>query len=233
MFSDSLYLFCKLVVWLFLKVWARFEVENVEKLPKGMGVILAPNHASYIDIPCIGVAASRRVYFIARDDLFNHWLLNGFMRVFATIPIARRQADLAALKAILGQLKKKRVVCLFPEGTRSPDGKISEAVGVGIGFLAIKGQVPVLPVYIAGSYKVLPKGSRGIRSHPVKIIFGDPIYPETIAVEAPTKERYRLLTERVMQALKDLQEKTPPKADPPLAESGSSARNTLRRKFKK
>lgn len=208
MFSDSLYLFCKWVVWLFLKIWARFEVENVEKLPKGTGVILAPNHASYIDIPCIGVAVPRRVYFIARDDLFNHWLLNGLMRVFATIPIARRQADLTALKTVLGQLKKKRVVCLFPEGTRSPDGKISEVVRVGIGFLAIKGQVPVLPVYIAGSYQVLPKGSRGIHSHPVKIIFGDPIYPETIAVGAPAKERYHLLTQRVMRALKDLQEKS-------------------------
>ncbi len=190
-------------------------MENVEKFPKGMGVILAPNHASYIDIPCVGVAAPRRVYFIARDDLFSHWLLNWFMRVFATIPIVRRQADLSALKAALGQLEKKRVVCLFPEGTRSPDGKVSEAVGVGVGFLAIKGQAPVLPVYIAGTHKVFPKGSRTIHPHPVKIIFGDPIYPETIAMGTPVKERYHLLTEQVMRALKDLQEKSPPKADPP------------------
>lgn len=205
MFIDSLYHLGRGVVWILCKLLLRMEIRGQKNLPKRGGVILAPNHASYLDIPCLCVASARRIYFIARQELFDYPLLNPLMRFFGAISIARGRADFSAIRKVLKQLDQKKVICLFPEGTRSPDGTISETGESGAGFLSVKAGVPIVPVYLHGTHKALPKGERWLKPHPVQIRFGDPIYPEKEIRDSSMKERYHWLTQRMIQTLKELQ----------------------------
>ena len=129
------------------------------------------------------------------------------MNLFGTISIARWQADLSAMRKAIQSIKEGKVVCLFPEGTRSEDGKLSNILGPGVGFLAVKSNAPVVPLYIHGTHKILPKGNRWIHCHPVKVILAKPLYPEGVASQLPMKERYHQFTQQVSESLQALQEK--------------------------
>ena len=205
--SDILYRLVRGVLFLFCKVFFKIRIEGAQNLPLQGGVILAANHTSYLDIPCTAVALSRRVYFVARQELFRSLPLTVVMNLFQTIPITRGETDISSIKSSLEHLKKGDVICLFPEGTRSLDGRISKPAGAGIGFLAVKSGVPVVPLCIRGTYQALPKGSHWIHPYPVRISFGEPIYPQKATREHLGKEQYHQVTALVMQSLQVLQEK--------------------------
>src|SRR5262245_24186235 len=139
----------------------RGEVRGVENLPEHGGFLLAANHASFLDPPLIGCHVARQIAYFARKTLWRGGIASGLLTSVGTIPVDRDGGqDVSAIKRVLKALREDRALILFPEGTRTLDGQL-QAAKAGVGFIAVKTQVPVVPVRIFGSYEALGKG-RGL-----------------------------------------------------------------------
>ena len=138
---------------------------------------MACNHVSYLDPMIMGIATGRRINYMAKADLFKKPVLGFILKELWAFPVKRNTADKGALRESLDRLKKGMPLLLFPEGTRhgSPGEKKIES---GVGFLALKANVPVVPVLVEGSQAVLPPGAKFFRRNIVKVTYGLPVsYP--------------------------------------------------------
>jgi cytidylate kinase len=198
---------CK-VLGIGLKICNQYRVFGIQNVPKTGGVIIASNHASYLDPPAVG-ASSRRMrmtHFMARDTLFRNPLMGAFLRRVGVIPLDRDKGDLKAMKTAIQLLRDGASVALFPEGTRSPDGNL-QPPKPGIGFLVAKGEAPVVPVYVHGSYEAWSKHSGGLKRKPVTVIFGQLITREEIRGLGAGRDAYALIGELIMKRIAELKEK--------------------------
>jgi len=207
-FHSWLYWVSRFGVLLALKLKYRLSVQHHERIPLTGGVVIVANHSSYLDPPvmCSSIH-SRVVHFMARDTLFKSRFSKWYFRTVRVITIDRTRGDLGALRKAIAILKKGGAIGLFPEGTRSPDGQIREAKG-GIGFLIAKGNVPVVPLFIDGSFKAFPKGAKKLRPARISVRVGIPITPEEIHAAMPKKGDYAAVGALVMQRIQEL---APPK----------------------
>ncbi len=177
----------------------RTRVVGVGNVPAG-GAILSGNHVSYADPVLLWCVSPRHTHFMAKAELWEHWLPRwGLPRVWA-FPIRRHEADREALGHASDLLKAGELVGIFPEGTRTQGGE-GEAYG-GAAFLAIRNGVPIVPVGIAGTDRILPKGSRLLRFPRVTMVFGTPVDPSGFA-EGSRKERVATMTSAVMDSIGD------------------------------
>lgn len=175
-----LYALSRIVLRAWLGWKFKISVHGVEHVPATGGIILASNHASYLDPPVIGVPIKQRdVRYMARDTLFRNPVVSWIFHHIGVVPLSREKGDVGAIKTAIGLLKKGACVCLFPEGTRTVDGRLQPAKG-GIGFLIAKAAVPVVPVYIKGSFEAFPKGAKKMISHPISVTYGPPIQPDEL-----------------------------------------------------
>lgn len=146
------YYFAKVIVRAMVKVIFRIKVKGLENIPKKGPVIICPNHISLLDPPVVGALLNRRIYFMAKEELFRNPFLKLLLGTgLGAFPVKRGTADLSAIKTALNHLKKGRAVGIFPEGTRSKTGKLQRAEP-GVAMLAIKSKAPVVPVGIKGRY---------------------------------------------------------------------------------
>jgi len=149
-------------------------VSGLENLPAKGGFIIASNHVSILDPFLVGLCFNRKISYMAKDSLFHGLILRTMLRWVEAFPVRRETADIRAIRETLRRLERGFPVLVFPQGTRS--STVSEAESQsGIGFLAVKGQVPVIPVCISGSDKVLPKGARMPKRNHVMVTFGKPL----------------------------------------------------------
>jgi len=190
-----------------LTVCNRYKVYGIKNVPKTGGVIIASNHASYIDPPAVGASSRkmRMTHFMARDTLFRNPLMGGFLRKVGVIPLDRDRGDIKAMKTAIQLLRDGASVALFPEGTRSPDGTLQSAKP-GIGFLVAKGNAPVVPVYVHGSYEAWSKHSGGMKCKPVSVIFGQLITQEEIRGLGEGRDAYGQIGELIMKRIAELKE---------------------------
>jgi 1-acyl-sn-glycerol-3-phosphate acyltransferase len=130
-----------------------------DNIPKKGAFLLVCNHQSYLDPILCGVPLRRQVFFVARASLFAHRLLGWLLSSVKTIPVKRGEADFSALRKVVGRLKEGRGVCLFPEGTRSSDGKIAPLRG-GFGLLSRRGEATIVPVVVDGTFESWPRHKR-------------------------------------------------------------------------
>lgn len=198
---------CK-VLGIGLKIFNQYKVYGIKNVPKTGGVIIASNHASYLDPPAVG-ASSRRMrmtHFMARDTLFRNPLMGAFLRRVGVIPLDRNKGDVTAMKTAIQLLRDGASVALFPEGTRSPDGNL-QPPKPGIGFLVAKGNAPVVPVYVHGSYEAWSKHSGGLKRKPITVVFGQLITQEEIRSLGSGREAYALIGELIMKRIAELKEK--------------------------
>ena len=206
LFRQPLYWLARGFVYLCLLVKYRMRVFGREHVPARGGAIIAANHCSYLDPPVMGGANSRRVvHFLARDTLLSNPIAKWFFPRVAVIPLDRTKGDLGALKKAIGILKEGRVVGLFPEGTRSPDGRMRAAKG-GIGFLIAKSEVPVVPLHISGTFAAFPKGAKKMQPSRIVARYGPPISPEEIRAAMPKKNDYEAVGALVMSRIRALAE---------------------------
>ena len=145
-----------------------------EHIPAQGGFIIASNHVSNLDPVVMGISAIRRINFMAKIELFQTQPLGFILKELGAFPVKRGEADLGALKEALKRLKKGAPVLIFLEGTRRIGNAPSEAQP-GIGFLAVKSGVPVIPVFVSGTAKVMPPGAKSFTRGPVAVHFGPPV----------------------------------------------------------
>ncbi|MBW2976364.1 1-acyl-sn-glycerol-3-phosphate acyltransferase [Candidatus Woesearchaeota archaeon] len=190
--------FCKL----FIK-----EIKGIKNLPEG-GFIIASNHASFLDPSLIcSILLDKfhiKVHYLGKKELFETFLGKIFHEATGTIPIDRRGKDKSGLEKAINHLKKGGVIGIFPEGTRSEDGKLQDGK-TGVARLAIGSQVPVIPVGIRGTYDVWPRQKKLFRlKRVVEVNFGKPIYFDkyyTKQDKATFKKTTKIIMKRIAKLL--------------------------------
>jgi 1-acyl-sn-glycerol-3-phosphate acyltransferase len=163
-------------------------------------VILAMNHQSYLDPPLAGTACDRAIYFLARRTLLDAPLLGWLLPKLNVIPVNQEGVDRGAIKALIRVLKAGNGVLVFPEGSRTLDGKLQPAEP-GLGLVIAKTLAPVVPMRIFGAHEALPRGGGGLHFVPITIVIGEPIFLTAADVGPPGKNLYWRLSERVVDAI--------------------------------
>jgi 1-acyl-sn-glycerol-3-phosphate acyltransferase len=197
---------------LFARVWCRLEVTGLEHFPPTGPVIVASNHLSFIDSVLIPVVAPRRVRFLAKEEYFTGTGVRGrasalFFRFIGAVPVSRdgSRDALAALSLAQRVLEDGEAFGIYPEGTRSRDGRLYRG-RTGVAWLALATRAPVLPVALHGTNRVQPIGSRGLRPAKVRVSFGPLVDPVPLAAKLATGDlgpgrARRELTDEVMAAI--------------------------------
>lgn len=186
-----------------LIIFGRCKYVGQESFPKKGSVILAPNHVSYADPPTAGCGLSRKVRFMAKTELFHVPVIGYLIRKVGAFPVKQNTADRAALKRAIELLGKGEVVCIFPEGRRSPDGNLMEAQP-GFGMIALKSKAPVVPVALIGTDKLLPRHSIFIHFARVKVIYGEPMTFDDLYDQGMGREAIEEVGKRVIAAIAKL-----------------------------
>ena len=164
-----------------------------EHIPAQGGFIIASNHVSNLDPVVLGISAVRRINFMAKIELFQKQPLGFILKELGAFPVKRGEADLWALKEAIKRLKKGMPVLIFLEGTRRI-GDAPPQAQPGIGFLAVKSGVPVIPVFISGTQKVMPPGSRSWTRNPVSVRYGPPVVFDP-------KAPYEVIADTILQSI--------------------------------
>lgn len=188
---------------IFFRFYMGFEVVGRKNVPARGAFIFASNHASYLDPIILGTSIFRSLNYMARSELFEDRFLGWALPKINTFPVARGKGDLAAIRQALKILSQGKPLVIFPEGTRSEDGKPGRGKP-GIGFIASKSKVPVIPAYIEGSFEALPAGSEKVRRHRLKITIGKPVDLSGIDMESSDKDLYQRISDRIMQSISGL-----------------------------
>ncbi|MDA8370297.1 MAG: lysophospholipid acyltransferase family protein [Nocardiopsaceae bacterium] len=193
------------------------RVEGAQHVPARGPVILAANHLSNIDPLFIAVALPRPVIFIAKQELFAEGNLaqrafTRALRLIGQMSVDRRpgQSSQEAMEHSLSVLKDGSVFGIFPEGTRSPDGRLYRGQ-TGLAWLALTAEVPVVPVALAGTDRILPRGRRVPAFRRIGVRFGPPVDLSPWAGEAAKARSRRSATDTIMAAIQRLsgQEQVP------------------------
>jgi 1-acyl-sn-glycerol-3-phosphate acyltransferase len=196
------YWLLKVVLTPLLRVLFRIRVEGAANVPAKGPAILASNHQSFIDSVFLPYAVRRRVTFVAKAEYFESWRTAWFFRALGMIPLKREggSASQRALAAAQEVLEAGRVLGIYPEGTRSRDGRLYKG-HTGVARLAARTGAPVIPVAQLGTAQVQPVGANTLRLfRPVSIKLGPPMRFEGTG-EQPTAAELRAFTDRLMEAI--------------------------------
>jgi 1-acyl-sn-glycerol-3-phosphate acyltransferase len=196
---QAIYGMCHYVIGVFYGMFFRGDVVGVKNLPASGGFLVAANHTSFFDPPFIGCQVPRQIAYFARKTLWKGGFSSWWLDSVGTIPVDRDGGqDVSAIKRVLKAIKEDRGLILFPEGTRSIDGKL-QAAKAGVGLIACRTQVPVVPVRIFGSFEAFGKGAKVPRlGTRVTVVFGKPLLPAAYDEPKAGKERYQIASERIM-----------------------------------
>lgn len=184
--------------WTVYQMWFRGDVVGTENFPTDGPFLIASNHASHLDPPIVGSQVARQMRFFARKSLWNSRISSWWLDNVETIPVERDSGDIGAIKRVIQALKEDRAIVLFPEGTRSPDGHLQKAKA-GVGLMACKTGVPVVPCRVYGSFAAFGKGAKFPRfGTPVTIVYGPAIPASDYDDPSFGKARYENAAQRIM-----------------------------------
>lgn len=193
-------------------LWAKFilffsgcrvECLGLENIPRGKGVILASNHQGNADIPILLANLPVTFHFIVKKELFSVPIFGWYLKKAEYLPVDRGNAASAftTLKQALKVLKKGEAITIFPEGTRSRDGKLG-TFKRGSMMLAFQSKTPVVPIAINGSFQAQKRGSLLFYPQKIKVSVGKPIeFPET---KEMNREEQEVELEKIRQAIQTL-----------------------------
>lgn len=177
-----------------LLLWRRWEVVGLENLPVNGGVLVVSNHISNLDPVVVGCAITRKIHFMAKVELFKVPLLKTIITLLGAFPVNREKSDRNAIRRTLEILRSGQVVGIFPEGTRSKTGELQKA-HVGAAMLAVKGDVPILPIALIGTRGFFNK---------IIVRIGKPVYLPELWASRPSKEELEALSDTVMKKIEGL-----------------------------
>lgn len=197
-----LYLIGRVLFRVLFRSVYRWRVEGAERVPREGGVLLVANHASYLDPPLLGSAAPRPVHFMAKADLFKIPVLSWVLPKVKAFPVRRGAADRNAVRTAIDLLRQGEVVGIFPEGTRTRTGELLPPQR-GAGLIALKAEVPVVPVALIGTFRPF-RIVRGIpRMNRFVVRFGEPI-DLTPYLQSEAKDSVDRINERMMREISAL-----------------------------
>ena len=188
----------------------RWRVYHPERVPTTGPVILASNHTSFLDPPLVGSGLRREINYLARESLFRFPGIGTLLRSWNAVPVDREGGGARGLRHILDRLLAGGAIILFPEGTRSRDGRLQPARS-GIGLTVIKSTAPVVPVRVFGTHEAYGRRHTLPRPRPVAVKYGHPLDFAALRTEAEncTKERlkqiYQQVADEIMAAIARLE----------------------------
>ncbi|MBI2447454.1 MAG: 1-acyl-sn-glycerol-3-phosphate acyltransferase [Candidatus Omnitrophica bacterium] len=201
-----LYFILRLFAILLFKILFRIKVKGKENIPESGHFLVASNHISFLDPVAIGAASPRPLNFMARDDLFSNRIFGWLLRNVNVFPVKREnREDISAIREALKRLRKGKGLVIFPEGRRGDSDKLGEG-RVGAALLAYKSGALIIPAFIKGSDKALPRDAKFIRLEPISVTFGKSINIGELGLKGDKKQAYREITERVMDAISRLKD---------------------------
>jgi len=192
------------------RFYFRWRVFNAERVPLTGAVILASNHASFLDPPLVGSGLHRGINYLARESLFRFPGMGALLRSWNSVPVDRDGGGAAGLKTILDRLLAGGAIILFPEGTRTRDGRLQPARS-GIGLTLIKSDAVVIPVRTFGTFEAYGRNQKFPRPFPVAVKYGEPMRFEKLRAEAKNcsrarlKEIYQQIADEIMAAIAKLE----------------------------
>lgn len=186
------------------RVFFRFRILHRERMIQSGPVILAMNHQSYFDPPLGGNASDRAIYYLARRTLLDIPVLGRLLPKLNVIPVDQEGIDRRALKTLIQVVRAGHGALVFPEGSRTLDGQLQPGQP-GIGLVIAKTRAPVVPMRIFGAHEALPRGHGRPRLHPITVVVGEPIHFSDADLEGSGKEVYGRLSQRVMDAIAQIQ----------------------------
>ncbi|MBV8689937.1 MAG: 1-acyl-sn-glycerol-3-phosphate acyltransferase [Candidatus Eremiobacteraeota bacterium] len=182
----------KIVLPPILRLW-RFKAEGRQNVPPAGPLIVACNHASYMDPVALGVACPRPISYMAKLELFAIPLLGPLIKRLNAYPVDRRQSALGGIKRSVEELRQGKAIGIFPQGTRVREGE-GDAHG-GVALLASLGNAPVVPARVIGS-------DQALHLHQIKVVFGPPLrLPED---RKANREDLANFTADIMRAIREL-----------------------------
>jgi len=185
------------------RTYFRLQVSGRENIPKTGAFILAPIHRSNVDTPISCAATTRRLRYMGKDSLWKNKTIGSVLSALGGFPVTRGTADLEALKRCLAVLALGEPMVMFPEGTRQ-FGDLIQPLFDGAAYLAIKANVPIVPVGIGGTQGVMPKGKKMIYPKKCTMIIGAPIYPPSTTTGRTPRTATTELTAKLKSALQEL-----------------------------
>ena len=183
----------------FFKFFHSFRTSGTDNLPPGP-LILAPNHASYLDPPATGCGLFRVTYYLARHTLFKPPIASWLLPSIGSIPVNQNSPGPSSLKNIFEVFKNKGTLVLFPEGQRTFDGNLRKAEP-GIGMIAARANVPVVPVHIIGSREAMPRNGSWHPFRPIRVVYGKPM---RFTGDPKNREDFQKFADEIMSAISKL-----------------------------
>jgi len=177
----------------------RIEAVGTGHIPRSGPALIVSNHSSVLDPPIVGAVTPCPLHFLAKAELFSIPLFGWLISALHALPVKRDGTDPAALRSALRVLATGQALLVFPEGTRGAEGTLREGKP-GAGMLALLSGAPVVPAYIEGTGRVLPRGRWVPRCGKIRVRFG----PTLCFAGAPgpeRKERYREASRQMMAAI--------------------------------
>jgi 1-acyl-sn-glycerol-3-phosphate acyltransferase len=200
------YWLTKLVLWPYLRLGFRVRTEGLEHVPARGAAILASNHVSFCDSLFLPLVLRRRLVYVAKAEYFDNWKTAWFFRACGHIPIQRGGGAKwrRALESAAAVLEEGQLLGIYPEGTRSKDGRLHRG-HTGLAMVALRTGAPVVPVGITGTREAQPIGARIPRPfHTVTIRVGPPLDFSAYRHRAGERRVLRYVTDAVMAEIQRL-----------------------------
>jgi 1-acyl-sn-glycerol-3-phosphate acyltransferase len=180
------------------QVWFRYQFRGKGYVPVEGPVLLVSNHQSNLDPVLVGIACPRQLKYLARQGLF-FWPFSLWIRSLGAVPIDRERGALSGIRTTLELLKKQNAVLVFPEGSRTGNGKL-DVMLPGFSLLARRSGATIVPVGIVGAFDALPRGAVLPRPHSIRLAFGPPITKQQ-AAELSDQQLTVLVEQRIRAAM--------------------------------
>lgn len=189
------------------KILFRLQASGLKNVPLKGGFILVANHTSYLDPPVIAAACPRVLSFLAKEELFKNALFGRFISGLNAFPVKTHSGDIKALRRAIKILQQGEALLIFPEGGRFNDGRLHKPLE-GVGLMAAKAGVPVVPAFIQGSNRALPMNSKLIRLKKVKVYFGKALSAEEIEAKLKEDNPYQRIAEMAIEEIGQLKNRS-------------------------
>lgn len=183
--------------------YTRTKVVGRHNIPRQGAFVLAPIHRSNIDTPLAAAVSSRRLRFMGKDSLWKIRPIGWLISVLGAFPVTRGTADREALKRCITVLEMGEPLVLFPEGTRQ-SGPTVMPLFDGAAYVAVKAGVPIIPLGIGGSERVMPKGKKMIYPRKCVLVVGEPIVAHLDETGRVPRSAVKELTEQLTVELQRL-----------------------------